>query len=83
MKKKFFSVIVILLSIFVSLYYDELSGTYSKTVSEGILEVYFLDVGQADSILIRNNEEVMLIDAGNNEDGVLLSSSWRSYRRTW
>ena len=34
------------------------------------LKVYFLDVGQADSILITDNGETMLIDAGNNADGV-------------
>ena len=33
------------------------------------LQIYFLDVGQADSILITNNNHSMLIDAGNNEDG--------------
>ncbi len=33
------------------------------------LEVYFIDVGQADSILILNDTQSMLIDAGNNEDG--------------
>lgn len=33
------------------------------------LQVYFIDVGQADSILIANNNHYMLIDAGNNEDG--------------
>ena len=33
------------------------------------LEVYFIDVGQADSILIVNGNKTMLIDAGNNEDG--------------
>lgn len=33
------------------------------------LEVYFIDVGQADSILVKNQEKAMLIDAGNNEDG--------------
>lgn len=36
------------------------------------LKVYFLDVGQADSILITSNNHNMLIDAGNNEDGPLL-----------
>lgn len=36
------------------------------------LKVYFFDVGQADSILIQNEDETMLIDAGNNEDGNLL-----------
>lgn len=33
------------------------------------LRVYFIDVGQADSILVINGNESMLIDAGNNEDG--------------
>lgn len=33
------------------------------------LKVYFLDVGQADSILIQNQDKNMLIDAGNNKDG--------------
>lgn len=33
------------------------------------LTVYFLDVGQADSILLENKGHYMLIDAGNNEDG--------------
>lgn len=36
------------------------------------LKVYFFDVGQADSILVVNNEQTMLIDAGNNDDGQLL-----------
>lgn len=33
------------------------------------LIVDYIDVGQADSILVRNKEMAMLIDAGNNEDG--------------
>ena len=33
------------------------------------LKVYILDVGQADAILINNNDHYMLIDAGNNNDG--------------
>lgn len=74
MKKKFFSIVVILISIITSIYYKELDSTYGKTVTDGILEVYFLDVGQADSILIRNNEEAMIIDAGNNEDGELIAN---------
>ena len=36
------------------------------------LKVYFFDVGQADSILIMNENQTMLIDAGNNEDGDML-----------
>ena len=33
------------------------------------LQIYFFDVGQADSILLTSDGETMLIDAGNNEDG--------------
>lgn len=36
------------------------------------LKVYFFDVGQADSILVMNEEQTMLIDAGNNDDGEIL-----------
>lgn len=36
------------------------------------LKVYFFDVGQADSILVMNEEQTMLIDAGNNDDGEML-----------
>ena len=36
---------------------------------DGNLNIYFIDVGQADSILITNNNSSMLIDAGNNGDG--------------
>lgn len=38
-------------------------------VAQDDLKVYFIDVGQADSILIVNKDQTMLIDAGNNEDG--------------
>lgn len=38
-------------------------------VVDSDLMVYYIDVGQADCVLIRNNNENMLIDAGNNEDG--------------
>lgn len=40
------------------------------TVTEGKLQVYFLDVGQADSILVKfPGGQIMLVDAGNNDDG--------------
>lgn len=39
-----------------------------KVINEELM-VYFLDVGQADSILVKSDDEYMLIDAGNNEDG--------------
>lgn len=40
------------------------SNTYSDK-----LEIDFIDVGQADSILITNKGEAMLVDAGTNEAG--------------
>ena len=42
------------------------------------LQIWFLDVGQADSILIQNGDANMLIDAGNNEDGEKLVSYFQS-----
>lgn len=45
-----------------------------KVVADGNLKVTFIDVGQADSILIECNNHNMLIDAGNNEDGEKLAS---------
>ena len=36
------------------------------------LVIHFVDVGQGDCILIGQNNEYVLIDAGNNEDGQLL-----------
>lgn len=40
-----------------------------KVAVKGNLNIYYFDVGQADSILLENNGKFMLIDAGNNADG--------------
>lgn len=40
----------------------------------GNIQVHYIDVGQADSILIIQNEHSMLIDAGNNEDSELVTN---------
>lgn len=41
-----------------------------KTIAANkILKIHYIDVGQADCILIQNNGSNMLIDAGNREDG--------------
>ena len=44
-------------------------GNEEEKESEENLRVYYIDVGQADSILIINQNQSMLIDAGNNDDG--------------
>ena len=54
------------------------SQTKQTTNQQGELQVYFLDVGQADSILIKSNNEYMLIDGGNNNDGPLLVKYFQS-----
>lgn len=48
---------------------NNVTNEVSSTPVTTNLTVDFIDVGQADSILIMNNNEAMLIDAGNNEDG--------------
>lgn len=46
------------------------SGCISKiNTNEDVLRVYYFDVGQADSILIVNKGESLLIDAGKNDGG--------------
>lgn len=49
-------------------------STANSTVvsSDSKLQIYFFDVGQADSTLVIADGQTMLIDAGNNEDGKLL-----------
>ena len=76
---KILNTIIILLLVLISLAYtkkelvDNNENTNEKAVStlktNSNLEVYYFDVGQADSILIRKNDNNILIDAGNNEDG--------------
>lgn len=79
--KSLFSFIIILLLAAVSIYYND----FLKVVDNGdVLKretvntagnfddnfvVNYLDVGQADSILIEINNKYALIDAGNNADG--------------
>ena len=48
------------------------SGPVSQV--EGDLMVHFLDVGQADSILLQCDGETMLIDGGNVDDGQFIVS---------
>ncbi len=41
---------------------------------EGILEVHYIDIGQGDSILVKQGNSAMLIDAGNNSKGTAVWS---------
>lgn len=46
------------------------SNLYSNlNIDKSKLNIFYLNVGQADSTLITMGEDVMLIDAGNKEDG--------------
>ena len=45
-----------------------------KSDENGNLIVHFINVGQADSILIQQGSKYMLIDAGNNGDGKLVKN---------
>ena len=40
----------------------------SPVTAEGVMEVHYIDVGNADSILIRQGDKAMLIDAGERGD---------------
>ena len=74
------SILLIIVAIFYSLYEKDIDQTFGLPVTEtfketentNTLDITYLDVGQADSILIQNKGHNMLIDAGNNEDGPLL-----------
>lgn len=47
---------------------DVASGSTNETSVTGELKVHFIDVGQADSILVQQGDKFMLMDAGNNGD---------------
>lgn len=69
--KKILAFLLGLAFVFYYTMFGDLTDSYgdkSKLVTTD-LKVYFIDVGQADSILISNSNFNMLIDAGNNEDG--------------
>lgn len=60
--KKFLSFILSVVLIFCC-------GCYETNLTENNLYVYFIDVGQADCVLITLNGKSMLIDGGNIDDG--------------
>lgn len=83
MKKKYKKILSAIIAILIILFYNyytkdiEPSNANKETTPvintvTSDLQIYYFDVGQADSILILNNDTSMLIDAGNNADGPLL-----------
>ncbi|HHV30292.1 MAG TPA: MBL fold metallo-hydrolase [Clostridium sp.] len=54
------------------------SDTIENSVLNDQLQITFLDVGQADSILISQGQRYMLIDAGNNADEELVVNYLKS-----
>ena len=82
-----FTIILVLITFIYSTFTEEINTSFGLPSNQTItntkanntlsnktdnVQVSFLDVGQADSILINSNNEYMLIDAGNNSDGPLL-----------
>ena len=83
--RKIVTSLIILAVIGISTVFTSLEPTTSSDKTQesikiegDALKVYFLDVGQADSILIQDQNEFMLIDAGNNEDGENLVEYFKS-----
>lgn len=73
-ENKVLRLLLIIITIIYGLYLSNMDSTYSMPNNDvnSNLIISYLNVGQADSILIENNNEYMLIDAGNNNDGELL-----------
>ena len=51
---------------------DKNTKQVSKDITNAELKIHFLDVGEADCTLIQIGNEYVLIDSGNNEDGLKL-----------
>lgn len=83
-KKKIEKIVTIIIILVIGLIYNEFfveknnnnNLNVNPTIKEDIklkidgnLNIYYLDVGQADSILIESADKYMLIDAGNTVDG--------------
>lgn len=73
--------LVVALIVLVAAYFLFAPEPDVPTVTEGELQVHFLDVGQADSVLVMSGEDVMLIDTGDLDDSY--TNKIISYLRTY
>lgn len=72
--KKYLALLLLFFTLVFTLIGCSQDITPVKNSTNNNLIVHFIDVGQADSILIQVNNKNLLIDAGNKEDGTRLVS---------
>lgn len=92
-KKIYFIIIAFIIVLLLNLNNNDLRNLYTSinnkinpeteiinnsNIIDSTLKVYFIDVGQADCILIQNQNQNMLIDAGNNSDGEKITNYLKS-----
>ncbi len=58
---------------------DKMGLSQPSVTAEGELEVHFIDVGNADCILIRQDDKAMLIDAGERKSKSVLQHYFDTY----
>lgn len=92
-KKVLKTILFLILIVLITYYSDEINELINEEISKdnigtivnnkvNNLEVQFLDVGEAESILIRYQDKNILIDAGNNADGKKLVDYFNSLNIT-
>lgn len=59
---------------------DDKVNSSNTTNSEDTLKVHFIDVGQGDSIFIQQGDNTMLIDAGERDQGTIVTSYLNSLK---
>lgn len=80
MKKILSTVVTILVVAFAVINGENISNEKSNNIKQVTniekpeFKIHFIDVGQADSILIESNHSFMLVDAGNRGDGDLVTN---------
>lgn len=73
--KTILAIILVIIIILCGIYVEWLNNNNSNNIYENIkidtskLNIFYFNVGQADSTLIMHKDKTMLIDAGNDSDG--------------